>query len=63
MSKEHDFQAMGQTASKLVAFGQAVLKVRQGAQADANIQLNRNECRALIWGLQLLRTGVPSGES
>jgi hypothetical protein len=60
---DQELKMMGETAMKLVAFGKVVAKVRDGAKADANIQLNRDECLSLIWGMQLLRTGVPDGQS
>ncbi len=44
-----------QTAETLAQFAVALSKLKAGQVADANIELTRDDCNALIWGFQLVR--------
>ncbi len=45
------------TFEELTAFAMAMVKVRDGSVADARIELNRDDCRALLWGIGVLKDG------
>lgn len=54
-------KSIGETAVSLNNFAVAVSKVKKGSVADVNIELTRDDCVALIWGIQMLRQGQSDG--
>lgn len=45
------------TFNSIVSFTKTMQKIKAGTVADANIELNRDECIALLWAMQLLAQG------
>ena len=49
------------TIKSLEDFAKTLHKIKEGAQSDATIELNRDECLAIVWALSLLRVGTTKG--
>ncbi len=58
---EKEYEQFLKTKDSIEHFARLMYKVKNGAKADVNIELNRDECQALIWAMQLMREGKADG--